>query len=158
MNAIERAATLLAAWAEQVDREHAAPGTVEAMRSVAAEARAEFNRLRRSPGAALDAMIKAWAARELDRLPSGPRGEWIRTGVIPRAIKLELAGVPEPVAALIGAHVADEMGECEICSRRAACRLISDGTLNGEATWRCGWGCPAPPDVDPVAARATSRQ
>lgn len=150
LNAIERAAELLATWANQVDRELAQPGTVEAMRSVAAEARAEYSRLRRSPGAALDTLIKAWAVRELDRISRALWAEWIATGAIPIKLQAELVGLPEPVAALIGAHVVDEIDVCEICKRRAPCRLISDGTESGEGDWRCAWGCPAPAEDDPI--------
>lgn len=150
MNAIERAAQLLSTWADQVDRDHAQPGTVEAMRSVAAEARAEYSLLRRSPGAALDALIKAWAARELDRISRALWAEWISTGTIPVLLQAELVGLPEPVAALIGAHVVDEIDVCEICKRRAPCRLISDGTESGESDWRCAWGCPAQAGDDPI--------
>lgn len=150
MNAIERAADLLWRWSGQVDETHAQPGTVEMMRTVATEARAEYSRLQRSPGAALEVLIKAWAARELERLPRALWGEWIRTGAIPRALQVELDGLPEPIAALIGAHVADEIDICECCKRRAPCRLISDGSDSGERDWRCAWGCPAPANDDPV--------
>jgi hypothetical protein len=145
LTAIERAAELLARWSGQVDETHAQPGTVEMMRALAADVRAEYSELSKSPGAAFDTLIKTWAARELERLPRGAWGAWIRTGVIPRALQAELTGLPEAVAALIGSHVADEIDDCEICKRRAPCRLISDGTESGERDWRCAWGCPAPP-------------
>lgn len=110
-----------------------------------------------NPAERLDSLIKAWAARELERLPRALWGEWIRTGAIPVALQDALAGLPEPVAALIGAHVADEIDTCEICKRRAPCRLMSDGSESGESDWRCAWGCP-PPDEDPVVARARGPQ
>lgn len=143
MNPTLRAAALLERWSGQVDEIHAQPGIVEGMRDLAGAVREEYSRLSKSPGAAFDATIKAWAARELEHLPRGPWGEWIRTGVIPRALQAELRGLPEAVAALIGAHVADEIGECECCRRRAPLSLISDGTESGERDWRCAWGCPA---------------
>jgi hypothetical protein len=158
LNPIQRAGELLATWADQVDQDHAQPGSVDAMRQLAAEVLAEYFRLARSPGAALDALIKAWAARELGRLPRDPWDEWIRTGEVPEVLKAELAGLPEPVAALIGAHLADEISQCECCRRRAPCRLISDGTDSGESDWRCAWGCPAPPDVEPVVEWARGGQ
>ena len=105
---------------------------------------------------ALDALLKAWAARELERLPRGAWGEWLRTGVIPRSLQAELAGLPEPVAALVGSHVADEISECEICKRRAPCRLMSDQTPSGESDWRCAWGCPAQDVPDPIVEWARS--
>lgn len=151
MNPIQNAADLLWRWADQVDATHAAPGTVETMRAVATDARAEYARLQKSPGAALDALLKAWAARELARLPRGPWGEWIRTGVISRSLQVELAGLPESVAALVGAHVADEISVCEHCKRIAPCRLL-------ESDWRCAWGCPAPAGVDPVVEWARGAQ
>ncbi len=98
----------------------------------------------------LDALIKCWAARELERLPRALWGEWIRTGTIPLALQSALDGLPEPVAALIGAHVADEIDTCECCKRRAPCRLMSDGTDSGESDWRCAWGCPSSAHDDPV--------
>jgi hypothetical protein len=151
LTAIVRAAELLTSWSEQVDDTHAQPGTVEAMRSLASEVRAEYRRLASSPGAALDALIKAWSLRELDAMPHGLRAEWLRTGAIPPELQHRFAGLPEPVASLIGEHVADSLGICECCGRRAPCRLLSDGTESGERDWRCAWSCPATsPDVDPV--------
>lgn len=154
--AILEAAGLLWSWSEQVDATHAKPGTVEAMRAIASEVRLEYSRLSRSPGAALDALIKAWALRELDGMPHGLRGEWLRTGAIPPELQHRFAGLPEPVAALVGEHVADQLGICECCGRRAPCRLLSDGTESGERDWRCAWGCPAAPNVDPVVEWARS--
>jgi hypothetical protein len=156
LTATLRAAELLARWSEEVDDTHAKPGTVEAMRVLAIQLRAEHKRLASSPGAALDALIKAWALRELDALPSGLRAEWLRTGATPPELQHRFIGLPEPVAALVGEHVADSLGVCESCGRRAPCRLIGDGTESGERDWRCAWGCPAAPNVDPVLEWARS--
>lgn len=152
MTAILRAADLLSSWSEQVDETHAAPGTVEAMRTVALEVRAEYRRLTRSPGAQLDALIKAWALRELAALPHGPAREWISTGTPPTVIELGLAALPENVAALVREHVADDLGTCELCRAYAPCRLQSDGTESGERDWRCAWGCPPPAEQAATAA------
>lgn len=156
MTPILRAAELIESWSGEVDETHAVPGTVGKMRVLAAQIRDEHKRLASSPGAAIDALIKAWAQRELDALPSGLRGEWLRTGAIPPELQHRFIGLPEPVAALVGEHVADSLGVCECCGRRAPCRLISDGTESGERDWRCAWGCPAAPNVDPVLEWARS--
>lgn len=148
--AILRAADLLASWSGEVDETHAQPGTVEAMRTLATEVRVEHRRLSASPGAQLDRLIKAWALRELEALPRGPSREWISTGTPPTVIQLALAALPEPVAALVREHIADELGMCELCRAHAPCRLQSDGTESGERDWRCAWGC-LPPD-DPATA------
>lgn len=149
MNAIEKAADLLDSWSGQVDETHAQPGTVEAMRSVASEVRIEYARLTKSPGAQLDAVIKAWALRELEALPRGPWRDWTRTGEVPEPLRQAVAQLPEAVRALVMEHVADDLGECECCRTRAPCRLQSDGTPSGERDWRCAWGCP-PPEDDPA--------
>lgn len=152
MTAILRAAELLSSWSEQVDDTHAKPGTVDAMRALSIELRVEHKRLASSPGAALEALIKAWATRELAALPVGLQREWVRSGVIPPELQYRFTGLPEPVAALVGAHLADGLGICECCRRYAPCRLLSDGSDSGERDWRCAWGCPAvPPGEDPVA-------
>jgi hypothetical protein len=153
LNAIEGAAALILRWSEEVDETHAQPGTVAEMRRVANDARTEHAKLERA-AAALDATIKLWATRELERLPRGPWGDWLRTGVMPRALQVALTGLPEPVAALVGAHVADEISECEICRRRAPCRMMSDRSESGESDWRCAWGCPA--NDDPIVQWARS--
>lgn len=153
LSAILRAADLLWASSYHVndyDRSRLAeartePGTVEKMRRGATEARAEYARLLKS-SAALEALTKAWAARELDRLPRGEWRRWIVSGTIPRLLQAELAGLPESVAALVGEHVADDIDECEICHRRAPVRLLSD---SGESDLRCAWGCYAPTGTDP---------
>lgn len=156
LSPILRAAELLATWSNQVDDTHAQPGAVETMRKIALEVREEYSRLASSTRPALDALIKAWAARELDALPVGPQREWLRTGAIPPELQHRFRGLPEPVAALIGAHVADELGICEVCGTRAPCRLLSDGTESGESDWRCAWGCPAFGTADPVVEWARS--
>lgn len=150
-SSILRAAELLASWSEQVDDTHAKPGTVETMRTIASEVRREYSRLASSPGAALDALIKAWAMRELDAMPCGLRAEWLRTGAIPPELQYRFIGLPEPVTALVREHVADSLGICECCGRRAPCRLLSDRSDSGESDWRCAWGCPASAATDPVA-------
>ena len=152
MTAIEKAADLLMSWSAQVDQTHAQPGTVETMRTVATEARAEYQRLSRSPTVQLDAVLKAWALRELEALPQGPWRTWMATGAPPAALQLAIEALPEAVGALVREHVADELGECEICRRRAPCRLVSDGTESGERDWRCAWGCP-PHEDDPATER-----
>lgn len=149
MNPIQKAADLLWTWSYQVDETHAQPGAVEAMRTVATEARAEYARLAKSPGARLDTLIKAWALRELEALPRGPWRNWTRYGVPPVELQMVVARLPEAVMALVFEHVADDLDECELCRRRAPCRLQSDGTESGEKDWRCAWGCP-PPEDDPA--------
>lgn len=151
MNPILKAADLLWNWSSEVDATHAQPGAIEAMRTVATEARAEYSRLTKSPGAQFDALIKAWALRELEALPRGPWRQWTASGVIPHQLQQTLARLPDPVVALVLEHVADELGDCEVCRTRAPCRLQSDGTDTGERDWRCAWGCPPPPD-DPATA------
>jgi hypothetical protein len=151
LSAIEKAADLLMSWSGQVDETHAAPGTIEMMRTVASDVRAEFARLQRSPGAQLDALIKAWALRELEALPRGPWRDWIRQGTPPAALEQALERLPEAVAALVREHVADDLDDCEACRRRAPCRLLSDGAESGERYWRCAWGCP-PSEDDPATA------
>lgn len=155
MSAILRAVDLL--WASsyhvndydrtRLDKLPTEPGTVERMRRSATEARAEYARLQKS-SAALEALIKAWAARELDRLPRGEWRRWIVSGTIPPLLQAELAGLPESVAALVGEHVADDIDECEICHRRAPVRLLSDRSDSGESDLRCAWGCYAPTGTD----------
>lgn len=153
MSPILRAADMLWRWSFQVDDTHAKPGTIEAMRQLATEVRAEYSRLQRPADADLERLIKAWAARELDALPRGPWNDWSNSGTLPRSLQPALARLPEPVAELVRAHVADPMGECECCRRRAPCRLQSDGTDSGERDWRCAWGCP-PPEDDPAETEA----
>jgi hypothetical protein len=94
-------------------------------------------------------LIKAWALRELEALPRGPWREWIRMGTAPASLQLALEGLPESVAALVIEHVADELGDCECCRRRAPCRHLSDRSESGERDWRCAWGC-SPPDAPPA--------
>lgn len=156
-NPISRVCDLLDKWSFEVDEAHAEPGSISAMRDLANEARAEYARIRREPGASLEALIKTWAARELDHLPRGPARDWVTSGNIPRALQALLAGLPEPVAALIGAHVADDLGECECCRRRAPLRLQSDRSESGESDWRCAWGCPSlPGEAEPLLEWARS--
>jgi len=100
-----------------------------------------------------DELIKAWALRELEGLPRGPAREWTRHGLPPPEVAHLLARLPEAVAALVFEHVADDLGECELCRRRAPCRLLSDGSDSGESDWRCAWGCPPPVD-DPAETAA----
>lgn len=151
MSAIEKAAELLMSWSGQVDETHAVPGTIEAMRTVATAARAEYARLQQSPGARHDAVIKAWALRELEALPRGAWRDWIRQGTPGPELAALLARLPQPVAALVLEHVADDLDDCETCRRRAPVRLQSDGTESGERDWRCAWGCP-PREDDPATA------
>lgn len=146
MNPILQAADLLWSWSSEVDAAHAQPGAVEAMRLISTEARAEYSRLSKSPSAQHDALIRAWALRELEALPRGPWRSWIATGSPPAALQLALEELPEAVGALVLEHVADELGECECCRRRAPCRLVSDGSDSGESDWRCAWGCQPPED------------
>jgi hypothetical protein len=146
LNPILRAADLLWNWSHQVDETHAQPGAVEAMRTVSTEARAEYARLQKSPGAAYDALIKAWALRELEALPRGPWRDWVRHGMPTVELQMLVARLPSAVSSLVFEHVADELGDCELCRRRAPCRLQSDRSDSGEKDWRCAWGCPPPED------------
>jgi hypothetical protein len=148
LSAIQRTADLLWAWSYHVDEKRAPAGAVERMRRSVEAARTEHARLQKSAGA-LDALIKTWATRLLERLPRGPAREWLSTGTIPSLLEAELAGLPEPVAALVREHVADDIDRCECCGRRAPLRLLSDQTDSGEGDWRCAWGCLAPAGTDP---------
>lgn len=148
MNAIPRAADLLWDWSHQIDETHAEPRAAERMREIATAARAEYARLTRSPNVEIEALIKGWALRELEALPRGAWRDWTSTGQIPPWLQLSLARLPEQVVALVLEHVADELGQCECCRRRAPCRLQYDGSESGERDWRCAWGCP--PGEDPA--------
>lgn len=94
----------------------------------------------------VEALIKAWALRELEALPRGPWREWTRHGTPPPELQQVIARLPEAVAALVIEHIADDLGDCECCRRRAPCRLLSDGGTDSERDWRCAWGCPPPED------------
>lgn len=154
-SAIRRLIDLVWRWSFEVDETHAKPGTVEEMRELAAAARAEYSRLSRSPSGQLDAMIKAFALRELDALSVAAHREWVRHGAPPRELQYLIAALPEAVALLMFEHVADAIDDCEICRRRAPCRLQSDRSDSGERDWRCAWGCPPP--EEPAAPEAPGR-
>jgi hypothetical protein len=99
-----------------------------------------------------DELIKAWALRELEAMPRGPWRDWQRNSTQAPEFQLILGRLPEAVAVLVIEHVADDLGDCEICATRAPCRLISDGTESGESDWRCAWGCPHREQDDPATA------
>jgi hypothetical protein len=148
-NPVLRAADLLCSWSHQVDETHAEAGTAEGMRLLAGEVRAEYERLTTSPDARLAALTKAWALRELEALPRGPWRNWTRHGVPPVDLQILVSRLPEAVSNLVFEHVADELEDCDLCRRRAPCRLLSDGTRSGERDSRCAWGC-APREDDPA--------
>lgn len=99
--------------------------------------------------ARLDALIKAWAIRELEALPRGQAGDWLREGAPPPELAALLARLPEAVRALVCEHVADGIDVCECCRARAPLRLLSDRSESGERDWRCAWGCPPPEEEQP---------